>query len=252
MAVRSSTCPDGRSRSKSRYAPAQSIADAVGDLIGATDGGILCFLPGAAEIRRAVEDVQWRLRGANVAVVPLLRCALRSRPGRRASPRDQAARHRRDQHRGDIGDRSGRHGRRRQRSAESRAVRCRARHGQPRRRAHHAGRCRSAGRTRRSRRAWCGAEVVGRARSAASASRGGNPSRRSLRRPARRDRLGRRSPTFRMVRTAATGRARFGDAVAGTARARRERCADGDRRAGGPPAAASPARPHADRGGRRA
>jgi ATP-dependent helicase HrpB len=52
------------------YHPGQSVAAAASDLLQATDGQILCFLPGAAEIRRAVGELQHRV-GADVEVVPL-------------------------------------------------------------------------------------------------------------------------------------------------------------------------------------
>jgi len=52
------------------YAPGQSIGDAVRDLLGATSGNVLCFEPGAAEIRRAMADIQSRL-ARGVEVVPL-------------------------------------------------------------------------------------------------------------------------------------------------------------------------------------
>src|SRR5262245_33663553 len=40
------------------YAPGQSIAPAAIEVLGQTSGDVLCFLPGAAEIRRAVDDIQ--------------------------------------------------------------------------------------------------------------------------------------------------------------------------------------------------
>jgi len=40
------------------YAPAQSVAAAVADLLNLTDGQVLCFLPGASEIRHAVGEIQ--------------------------------------------------------------------------------------------------------------------------------------------------------------------------------------------------
>ena len=46
------------------------MADAVADVLGATDGQVLCFLPGAPEIRRAMNDLQQTVGGA-VEVVPL-------------------------------------------------------------------------------------------------------------------------------------------------------------------------------------
>src|SRR5712692_9553999 len=52
------------------YAPGQSMADAAAGVLGATDGQVLCFLPGAPEIRRAVADLQQRVP-PDVEVVPL-------------------------------------------------------------------------------------------------------------------------------------------------------------------------------------
>jgi ATP-dependent helicase HrpB len=52
------------------YHPGQSVAEAATDLLGATDGQVLCFLPGAAEIRRAVGELRQRA-GSDVEVVPL-------------------------------------------------------------------------------------------------------------------------------------------------------------------------------------
>ena len=52
------------------YAPGQPIADAAADLIASTDGHLLCFLPGAPEIRRAMNDLQARL-GGGVDIIPL-------------------------------------------------------------------------------------------------------------------------------------------------------------------------------------
>jgi ATP-dependent helicase HrpB len=56
------------------YAPQQPLEEAAADLIAATSGHVLCFLPGAFEIRRAMSDLDRRLRGANardVDIVPL-------------------------------------------------------------------------------------------------------------------------------------------------------------------------------------
>src|SRR5205823_5887240 len=50
------------------YAPSQSVADAAADALAATGGQVLCFLPGAAEIRRAVNDLR---RVPDVEVIPL-------------------------------------------------------------------------------------------------------------------------------------------------------------------------------------
>jgi ATP-dependent RNA helicase HrpB len=52
------------------YRPGQSVADAAIEMLDATAGQVLCFLPGAPEIRRAIGDLQSRTRG-NVDVVPL-------------------------------------------------------------------------------------------------------------------------------------------------------------------------------------
>jgi len=54
------------------YAPGQSAAEAAVDALAATTGQVLCFLPGAAEIRRAVNDLQARVGSAgSVEIVPL-------------------------------------------------------------------------------------------------------------------------------------------------------------------------------------
>ncbi len=52
------------------YRADQSVADAVGELLPATRGTILCFLPGAPEIRRADPDVGAATRGL-ADIVPL-------------------------------------------------------------------------------------------------------------------------------------------------------------------------------------
>jgi len=52
------------------YAPETQLPDAAVEALKATDGQLLCFLPGAAEVRRAVSDVERRV-GAGVEVVPL-------------------------------------------------------------------------------------------------------------------------------------------------------------------------------------
>ncbi|HEV3060008.1 MAG TPA: ATP-dependent helicase HrpB [Vicinamibacterales bacterium] len=52
------------------YAPGQTVADAAVEVIGAASGHVLCFLPGAGEIRRAVQEIE-RQAGADVEVVPL-------------------------------------------------------------------------------------------------------------------------------------------------------------------------------------
>jgi ATP-dependent helicase HrpB len=72
------------------YHAGQSVADAAIGLLGETDGQLLCFLPGAAEIRRAISELQHKA-GSGVDVVPLhgsldageQDLALRSSPRRR-------------------------------------------------------------------------------------------------------------------------------------------------------------------------
>jgi len=52
------------------YHPGQSVAEAAVELLGATSGQLLCFLPGAAEIRRASAAIQSQA-GSGLDVVPL-------------------------------------------------------------------------------------------------------------------------------------------------------------------------------------
>jgi len=52
------------------YAPEQPLAAAVADMLRATPGDVLCFLPGAPEIRRAVEELG-RVVDRGVEIVPL-------------------------------------------------------------------------------------------------------------------------------------------------------------------------------------
>jgi ATP-dependent helicase HrpB len=53
------------------YAPGQSVAGAVGELLTSTAGDVLCFLPGAAEIRRAMTEIDGGPGGRDVDVVAL-------------------------------------------------------------------------------------------------------------------------------------------------------------------------------------
>src|SRR5262249_55547857 len=48
------------------YAPGQSLAEAVRDVMSATRGSVLCFLAGAPEIRRAMEPVKEAVAAAQV------------------------------------------------------------------------------------------------------------------------------------------------------------------------------------------
>jgi ATP-dependent helicase HrpB len=52
------------------HTPGESVADATLDLLGRTPGHVLCFLPGAGEIRRVVDDITARA-GTEVEVRPL-------------------------------------------------------------------------------------------------------------------------------------------------------------------------------------
>ena len=149
------------------YAPDETVGAAAAALLGSTSGDVLCFLPGAQEIRRAMADIESRPAARGVSVVPLygtLDAAAQDAALRPVGVR--AARHRRDQHRGDVGDRAGRHGRRRLRAAQGRALRRRAGDRQPRARAHHPGLRRSArgprgARGARRRCAACGTRAIG-------------------------------------------------------------------------------------------
>jgi ATP-dependent helicase HrpB len=53
------------------YAPDQPMAAAAVDVLGQTDGDLLCFLPGAAEIRRTIDELQPRVDGRGIDVLPL-------------------------------------------------------------------------------------------------------------------------------------------------------------------------------------
>ena len=48
------------------YAPNTPVGQAVGGVLSRTDGSVLCFLPGAPEIRRALPDVRAAVPGADV------------------------------------------------------------------------------------------------------------------------------------------------------------------------------------------
>jgi ATP-dependent helicase HrpB len=52
------------------YRPAQTVADAVSELLPLSTGSVLCFLPGAPEIRRAEADVAAAI-GQHAEIVPL-------------------------------------------------------------------------------------------------------------------------------------------------------------------------------------
>lgn len=50
------------------YRPAQPLAAAISDVLGETDGSVLCFLPGAGEIARALPEVRAAIAGRADAV----------------------------------------------------------------------------------------------------------------------------------------------------------------------------------------
>ena len=53
------------------YAAGQSVAEAVSVLSATTSRDILCFLPGAFEIRRAIDEISARPEGRSAEIVPL-------------------------------------------------------------------------------------------------------------------------------------------------------------------------------------
>jgi len=53
------------------YAPDEPVGAAAATLLAATSGDVLCFLPGAQEIRRAMADIESRPAASGVRVVPL-------------------------------------------------------------------------------------------------------------------------------------------------------------------------------------
>ena len=53
------------------YTPQQSMAAAVGELLAATTGDVLCFLPGVSEIQRTIAQLQPTIERRGVDVLPL-------------------------------------------------------------------------------------------------------------------------------------------------------------------------------------
>src|SRR5919201_5567372 len=53
------------------YVPGASVADAAVDALEATTGDVLCFLPGAREIRSAITELSGRARAEGVDILPL-------------------------------------------------------------------------------------------------------------------------------------------------------------------------------------
>ena len=54
-----------------QYSPGESVASAASQALQTSSGDMLCFLPGAAEIRRAMGELVPRVAGADVEVLPL-------------------------------------------------------------------------------------------------------------------------------------------------------------------------------------
>ena len=126
------------------YAPGESVADALRQVLPATRGNVLCFLPGAREIAQTIAAADSRGASQRCGPDSAARFARRSGAGCRAitdraclaEPREG---HRRDQRRGNVTDRSGRVGGDRHRPAQGRPLRCRSRRRFADHRAHHAG-----------------------------------------------------------------------------------------------------------------
>ena len=53
------------------YAPGATVPDAIADTMRASRGDVLCFLPGAFEIRRAIDDLQARGVAGEAEILPL-------------------------------------------------------------------------------------------------------------------------------------------------------------------------------------
>jgi ATP-dependent helicase HrpB len=53
-----------------RYAPQESVASAAVHALDGSPGDVLCFLPGASEIRRAIGDLETRVGRESVEIVP--------------------------------------------------------------------------------------------------------------------------------------------------------------------------------------
>ena len=172
------------------YAPGLPVGAAVGGLLARTSGNVLCFLPGAPEIRRVLPEVRAAAPGADVVELhgsldaDAQDAALRPAGGRRVILATN------------IAETSltvpGVSGRRRHRPAEAAALRRRARLRPPAARAHHAGLGRPARGPCRAAGAGPRGAALGPARPPASASRAGHRADRSRRAGARRAGLGRR------------------------------------------------------------
>jgi ATP-dependent helicase HrpB len=53
------------------YAPGATVAGAVADVMRTSPGDVLCFLPGALEIRRAIDELQARRAAGEAEILPL-------------------------------------------------------------------------------------------------------------------------------------------------------------------------------------
>ncbi len=199
------------------YTPERTVADAAADALDQTAGDVLCFLPGAPEIRRVMTDLQGRSTGAEIVplhgslpadeqdfalrpssstrrIIVATNIAETSLTVPRVTAVVDAGLHKVARYDAERGIDSLETERITADAADQRAGR--------------------AGRVAPGvvRRLW------DRARSAAASSRAGDPPDRSVERCPRRPRVGRRPAHARMVRAAARRGARRRDDAAGTAR----------------------------------
>ena len=202
------------------YRPGVSVPEAVADsinesvadvVVSGAPGAILCFLPGAGEVRRAADQLARRISGRGVAILPLHGGLDADEQDAALQPRRWSARHSGDQSGRNDADGAGCHVRDRYGPPQGCAVRRRSRHRQPRDGAGVPG---FSGPARRPRRPCpdraCRA-ALGRTRSPAAASRARDCDRRSRVDRPRCPGVGRRPTDARMVRAAAGGRARRGN-----------------------------------------
>jgi ATP-dependent RNA helicase HrpB len=74
------------------YMPGASVAEAVESVSASTPGDVLCFLPGAFEIRRTIDEVQARGIGRDADVLPLYGSLDAAEQDRALRPRDSGRR----------------------------------------------------------------------------------------------------------------------------------------------------------------
>ncbi len=234
------------------YHPDTSLPAAVGALVGSTPGQVLCFLAGAAEIRRAAAEVAGIAGAIGDRDRSASRIARARRSGSRAGARLDSPDHSRDEHRRNVAHGPWRHGGRRHGHPQGRALRSRSGDRQPR-----AGT--NLARLRRPARGPGGASrprhrvaPVASGREASAAQRTRHSPDRSIGPAARRARVGRRSADAGLVRSARVRCACRRNGPASAARRTRRKRSDAARHAHAPPADPPAARTHSDRGRRHA